>query len=1665
MLKRLVIPILFFTLETNLIAQCPEITTTSVTPSCVPSCDLCVNDLFTINLTGGDLPNGGKIEYYINQTTGFNPYSGQGTLIGTSNITTPGGSCRICPELMGFMIDACGVEANNEFIIMWTGSGFNTSNFVFDFAPGNNTGGGQNADIGGGCGISAGGGSSVGGCSVTEVGAGYQLPANAVWVIFTSSGVSTSYDFSAACGLGLKVYVSKSTCARSIGAFTNGGGTGTRTQGFSINGCGCGTSVTYDLQDPGLQGDGDSWAGGISNNGCSAAITGAGNYTPAKSTITPFTFRIPNTWCDKTFEIVGIVNPKPDPMCCKEIFTERFSVTVKCPVANKAKIEVCDEGNGRGRFNLEDAEVEILGSSGGTVQWYKDMAGTMSIMSPYTTTTTVVYARVKDGNCTSPLVPIDLIVTPFTAARSTSEERCAEFDGLATFPLLNLENFIRNGNNSIQVKFYEDIGKSIPILPPYRTGTIIIYASTCKGDCESPAVPIRLIVNPLPPAKNFTKTECPDPDGKASFDLTIFIPYIKDSVKNNIITFYSDSTLQDTVNRSTLYRTDSSTLYVKVSDGKCVSYAKLILKTGALKFDQQLSLKQCPGTAFPVLFDLSELVKQIQLGDNTIQVNFYEDINLTKPIFSPYGINMNTTIYATYKKGNCVSSVFPIKLEIVTKPSANEVLFKDCSDSTQTITVILDSLKKRVSNDTTLNVFFYSDSLLTKMLNGTFTTASDTIYATTILGTCMSDPVKVIFQVNTTPIYYKSADTLLCNEYILPLPNGKFITSNFAYYSQPFGKGTKYAPGDKIFTSTKIFIYDSVNCAASDSFIVNIIKPGNAGTDKIISVCDGSIVDLTKIVTDADPGGKFVDLSNSGKLNGVLFDSKGQNNKTIKIRYTIPSTLPCNADSSEITIQVVKQLNAGLDTIINLCSIDSIDLNTLLRNADQGGAFFDIIDRPINSTIVASNFGFGQYDFKYVVGDGISCPKSTATFSIRFQRTIIIDPIKDLIVCKYYVLPNITGINTNSRTSYYTQSAGGGTVFNAGDTIFTDLSIFARGNDLNYCTNEVQFKIQLASSNIIDLSSRDHCPDYELFIRGEKFDINRPTGSVTVPAGNSQECDTIYNVNLAFLQASQSTIDTSLCRGGFLTVNGKIYDELNPIGKEILKKASSRMCDSTVLINLRFLPSSNTLLNPRICENDSLVVQGTVYNFSNPKGKEILINSVGCDSTIIIDLQFNKSSVSQYRPSICRKDSIVINNSVYKLGNTQGVEKILNYLGCDSTININLNILPDKTFSLTRTLCITERLNLGGVVFDTSNRSLHTTLPGGASNGCDSIIDIDLSFYPEITNNYSSTLCQGQFITINNTRYDQSRPSGTEVFKGSGRNGCDSTVQISLNFNSIIRSNYASSVCTGDSILIGKTYYSKNKLIGADTTLSSAGCDSITSIVINLLNPAIHTINNSLCPGESMLINGTRYDKNRTSGTEIFPSASSNGCDSIVNINLEFSDLNISIPSEYTMNIGGSLQITVIPDFIPASIQWSPSTGLSCTDCLNPVANPTEDTEYVITLIDQNGCIVVRRVKVIVIKDLHVFVPNVFSPNGDNLNDFFDITSNIQDINIVRYNIYDRWGALIYSRENSPLQGFRGWNGEFQGQPLSPGVYAYHIILSTGAGIQKSLTGDITLLR
>ncbi|MBK9270274.1 MAG: gliding motility-associated C-terminal domain-containing protein [Saprospiraceae bacterium] len=160
-----------------------------------------------------------------------------------------------------------------------------------------------------------------------------------------------------------------------------------------------------------------------------------------------------------------------------------------------------------------------------------------------------------------------------------------------------------------------------------------------------------------------------------------------------------------------------------------------------------------------------------------------------------------------------------------------------------------------------------------------------------------------------------------------------------------------------------------------------------------------------------------------------------------------------------------------------------------------------------------------------------------------------------------------------------------------------------------------------------------------------------------------------------------------------------------------------------------------------------------------------------------------------------------------------------------------------------------------------------------------------------------------------------------------------------------------------------------------------------------------------------------------------------------------------------------NLSINLDPSKIK-SIVWAPTVGLSCVDCQNPVANPLETTEYIVTVTDENGCVSVSRIRIIVITP-EIFVPNIFSPNDDVVNDRVWVHGPENEvIKINQFSIFDRWGNLVFNNRNFyPNQPDQGWDGTYKGERCLPGVYVYFVKAETINGKLLSLEGDLSLIR
>ena len=138
---------------------------------------------------------------------------------------------------------------------------------------------------------------------------------------------------------------------------------------------------------------------------------------------------------------------------------------------------------------------------------------------------------------------------------------------------------------------------------------------------------------------------------------------------------------------------------------------------------------------------------------------------------------------------------------------------------------------------------------------------------------------------------------------------------------------------------------------------------------------------------------------------------------------------------------------------------------------------------------------------------------------------------------------------------------------------------------------------------------------------------------------------------------------------------------------------------------------------------------------------------------------------------------------------------------------------------------------------------------------------------------------------------------------------------------------------------------------------------------------------------------------------------------------------------------------------ITPSIQAS-STGQYNVDVSTPCSIASQNVDVV----PDDNCVVPEFHK-------DIYVPNVFSPNGDGINDGFFVSFG-SDIQLLALDgtIYDRWGNLVYHSDALTFV----WDGNFAEESVMPGVYVYTIkVKYTDGNVEREevLAGDVTLLR
>ena len=474
----------------------------------------------------------------------------------------------------------------------------------------------------------------------------------------------------------------------------------------------------------------------------------------------------------------------------------------------------------------------------------------------------------------------------------------------------------------------------------------------------------------------------------------------------------------------------------------------------------------------------------------------------------------------------------------------------------------------------------------------------------------------------------------------------------------------------------------------------------------------------------------------------------------------------------------------------------------------------------------------------------------------------------------------------------------------------------------------------------------------------------------------------------------------------------------------------------------------------------------------------------GCASDTLF---FNVTDHSQitkdtqyYR--LCEGQFIQVGSNQYsKSGTYTNVFK--NRFCCDSILISNLIVNPRFNQTNIHTICSGEFIKVGTKTYTNSGVYLDTLQ---TINSCDSIIQTELTVNPVSNKMLQYTICQGESIQVGSHQYTS---SGTYTDSLTTAKGCDSIIYTQLLVNPKHQEQLNFFKCKGEFVQIGANIYNKSgKYI--DSLINRFGCDSLifTDLFVDTVSAQL-AIDSILCFGEDngkieikanhgiqeflFALNDTSTYSKKSLFDQLKPGPytlyikDSLGCESNYTIVLlQPKQLAADLPIEIKLSLGDKITLKPLLNFNPAHIEWVPSTGLSCSDCPEPKLQALKDIEYTVFFTDSYGCEVQAQIKILVDNQTDIYIPNVFTPNGDQINDWVTVFGgeSIQEIKL--FQLFDRWGNLVFENQHFQVNDLAaGWDGNFNGKHMNPAVFIYSVVAIRIDGTEIKKSGTITLIR
>ena len=422
----------------------------------------------------------------------------------------------------------------------------------------------------------------------------------------------------------------------------------------------------------------------------------------------------------------------------------------------------------------------------------------------------------------------------------------------------------------------------------------------------------------------------------------------------------------------------------------------------------------------------------------------------------------------------------------------------------------------------------------------------------------------------------------------------------------------------------------------------------------------------------------------------------------------------------------------------------------------------------------------------------------------------------------------------------------------------------------NGCDSTLTFTLQV-ETNYNSFRIETICP-------GETFTLEDGStyteeGSYQVQFSASNSCDSLVNLNLIFRETFSTNLEESICEGETFVLDNE--NSFTDDGVYEIVYSAINSCDSIVTLDLQILEHKNNFVEAFICEGeayqfaDEVIVESGIYD-------RTFVASNGCDSLVTLDLTVGQHQSFTFAEQICEGEEYVFEGNL--LNNSGTYEELLQAQnGCDSIVRLELEVLPKRFNNLEVSICEGESFTLGTVEYAEEGFYEQTF---AASNGCDSLVSLNLSIAPNFTNQIMRSICEGESFDLYGDTYSQQ--GDYEIFI-EGNEGCDSIIFLQVNVNQEQSTDFSRQVCEGENFEWNGQFY---ETAGEFEQIlqTQFGCDSVVTLNL-IVDPVFEEIRREeICDGEEVEIDNVFFSQD---GLYELNLSTVSGCDSLIVLDLQ----------------------------------------------------------------------------------------------------------------------------------------------------------------------------------